>query len=63
MDRKRGHAREEHTDLERLGSLVKSISYIIGMIIIAPIALNKISKAIDSDIKYSFDFYKIAKGG
>lgn len=24
--------------------------------------LNKFSKAIDSDIKYSFDFYKVASG-
>lgn len=45
-----------------MGSLVKSVSYIIGMIILAPIVLNKIGKAVDSDIKFKFDFYEIAKG-
>ena len=56
------HNEEEHTQLQRMGSLVKSVSYIIGMIILAPIVLNKIGKAVDSDIKFKFDFYEIAKG-
>lgn len=33
------------------------------MALLAPIALNKLSAAIGSDIKYSLGFYKIAKGG
>lgn len=49
--------------MQRMAALVKSVFYIIGMAILAPIAINKIVKAGGSDVKYGFDFYHIAKGG
>lgn len=48
--------------MQRMAALVKSVFYIIGMAIVAPIVVNKIAKAAGSDIKYGFDFYHIAKG-
>lgn len=63
MDRRNNRPHEEHTELQRMGALVKSIFYVVGMTVLAPLALNKISKAIDSDLVFSFDFYKIAKVG
>lgn len=55
--------KEKPTELQVIGSIVKSSCYIIGMVLLAPALLNRVSKALDSDIKFSLDFYRIAKGG
>ena len=64
MDRRQNRPQdhEEHTELQRIGSLVKSSCYIIGLVILAPLFLNRIAKAVDSNIVYSQDFYKVVEG-
>lgn len=60
MERRPNRDEGEHTELQRIGSLVKSLSYLIGLSFLAPFLLNKFSKAIDSDVVYSVEFYKLA---
>lgn len=56
------HDHEEHNELQKIGALLKGICFFVGMTVLAPMALNKIAKAVDSDVFHSFDFYRIARG-
>lgn len=53
MERRPNREEGEHTEMQRIGSIVKSLSYLIGLSFLAPLLLNKFSKAVDSDIVYS----------
>lgn len=53
---------EKKAEPHLLEIIAKATFYVVGMSFIAPYVLNRVAKAIDSDIRYGFDFYKIAKG-
>lgn len=45
---------------EQLTPIVKMVSFTIGLTIIAPALLNKMSSVADSQLQFSYSFYNLA---
>ena len=50
--------RNEQDQLKKLIPMVKSISYYVGMAVLAPLVLKKLGAAAGSDIDFSFRAYE-----